>query len=403
MRGARRARPSLWVGLSDMSASENPCALRLAGNDIELWQAGRETRQVDGEVLAGMRSVPLAVPADRVRLTELSVQADERRHLNQSIPYMLEEEVIEPVEALHFAYSAIKNDSCIAAIASRQDMEQWLAQLGSDFEGPFVHEALLLPWQPGEICLLVEGPSVLIRFSEWQGARIERELLGTLLEVLPEPPEVVIVYGDQQAEDVELLPPSLRQVAQWRQGDFSAALMVAAPNMQVLDLRQGRYAPRLPFARWWQAWKVVVIALFVGLSVQVASDVTQYFKLRDENQALRMAIQESYRSANPRGAIVDAEKQLDRQIAEYARGEAGTAFTPFLDQVTRVIADVGEISLSNINFTASAGEMRIDLVAPNYEQVESLRQRLADDNLATTLETSSLREGRVRARLRVEA
>jgi len=47
--------------------------------------------------------------------------------------------------------------------------------------------------------------------------------------------------------------------------------------------------------------------------------------------------------------------------------------------------------------------MRIDLVAPNYEQVESLRQRLADDNLATTLETSSLREGRVRARLRVEA
>ena len=33
---------------------------------------------------------------------------------------------------------------------------------------------------------------------------------------------------------------------------------------------------------------------------------------------MRQAIQESYRRINPRGAVVDVEKQLNRQLAELA-------------------------------------------------------------------------------------
>jgi len=138
------------------------------------------------------------------------------------------------------------------------------------------------------------------------------------------------------------------------------------------------------------------------LMVQFASDVWLYLQLGRENESLRAAIQDSYRSANPRGAIVDAEKQLDRQIAEYAGGGSGVAFTPFLASVTKVIAEQGEIAISSMNFSASAGEMRLDLMAPDYDAVESLREQLARANLKTTLETSSQRDGRVRARLRIE-
>ena len=71
--------------------------------------------------------------------------------------------------------------------------------------------------------------------------------------------------------------------------------------------------------------------------------------------------------------------------------------------MTSVISEQGEIAISSMNFSASAGEMRLDLMAPGYEAVEMLQQQLAEQDLKTTLETSSQRDGRVRARLRVEA
>jgi len=157
----------------------------------------------------------------------------------------------------------------------------------------------------------------------------------------------------------------------------------------------------LPFKRWWQSWKPLAIALIIGAVLQVASDLAQYWRLKDDNIALRAAIEESYRQANPRGSLVDAEKQLDRQIAEYAVGVRGLIFTEILDRVGRVIAVSSELTLSSINYSDSAGEVRLDLLAPNYDEIEALRERFTTSGLNATLETSSQRDTQVRARLKV--
>ena len=91
-----------------------------------------------------------------------------------------------------------------------------------------------------------------------------------------------------------------------------------------MNLRQGSFAPPLPLAKWWGVWKTVAIAASVALSLQFVSDISQFQKLKTQNLELRSAIQDSYRKANPRGAVVDVEKQLDRQIAEFT-GEEGVA------------------------------------------------------------------------------
>ena len=61
------------------------------------------------------------------------------------------------------------------------------------------------------------------------------------------------------------------------------------------------------------------------------------------------------------------------------------------------------MSVSTLNFNSGNGEIRLDLLADNYTSVESLRQRLDQSGMVATLETSSSREDRVRARLRIEA
>ena len=109
-----------------MSTPENLSALRFHGGELHLWQAGQNHLRVDDDALAGMKTTPLAVPAERVRLQEFTVRADERRHLRQSLPFAMEEDVVDPVESLHFAFSAIDDDNYVAAGAFREGMGLWV-------------------------------------------------------------------------------------------------------------------------------------------------------------------------------------------------------------------------------------------------------------------------------------
>ena len=384
-----------------MTASENPGVLRLDAQGVQIWRAGQKPVSID-EVAEGLRANCIfAVPADRARLTQIEVRSDEHRHLKKSLPFMLEDEVIDPVESMHFSYAPIDDSHYLVALASRAEMTSWLEQLGDRFEGPFFHEALLLPWQPGEVCAVVEAHSVLLRWGEHQGARVEYDLLAPLMDALPAPPKAVIVYGGDQERDLALLPNLLQERAQWRQGDFGTALMLVDSAQGFIDMRQGVFAPSLPLRRWWQKWKPLTIALLVAVVLQVASDMAQYWRLKESNIALRTAIEASYRKANPQGALVDAEKQLDRQIAEYAVGAKGLMFTRVLDRIGRAISVGGELTLSNINYSDNTGEVRLDLLAPTYDEIEALRERFAAGGMEAILETSSQRGVQVRARLRV--
>ena len=384
-----------------MTASENPGVLRLDAQGVQIWRAGQKPVSID-EVAEGLRANCIfAVPADRARLTQIEVRSDEHRHLKKSLPFMLEDEVIDPVESMHFSYAPIDDSHYLVALASHAEMTSWLEQLGDQFEGPFFHEALLLPWQPGEVCAVVEAHSVLLRWGEHQGARVEYDLLAPLMDSLPAPPEAVIVYGGDQERDLALLPNLLQERAQWRQGDFGTALMLVDSAQGFIDMRQGVFAPSLPLRRWWQKWKPLTIALLVAVVLQVASDMAQYWRLKESNIALRTAIEASYRKANPQGALVDAEKQLDRQIAEYAVGAKGLMFTRVLDRIGRAVSVGGELTLSNINYSDNTGEVRLDLLAPTYDEIEALRERFAAGGMEAILETSSQRGVQVRARLRV--
>lgn len=192
-----------------MTASENLGVLRLDAQGLRLWRAGQEAVSLDTSAENIAANYAFAVPADRARLTEISVRSDEHRHLKQSLPFILEDEVIDPIELMHFAFTPIDGDRYLVALASQADMGSWLESLGDDFEGAFVHEALFLPWQPGELCLVVEARSVLLRWGQHQGARIEHDLLAPLLNALPTSADTVIVYGSDQISNLALLPDAL--------------------------------------------------------------------------------------------------------------------------------------------------------------------------------------------------
>ncbi len=394
--------------------SENQSVLLLRDDSLCWLKAGEERARVlsDAEQIDRLRQqlagrdhrCVFAAPGAAVRLVELPVTPEERRHLDSSLPFMLEESLAADLEGQHFARMALDKGCYAVAIVDRAAMQDWEDALG-EFAPlvPWIPEPLLLPWQAGEWTLVFEETSALLRFGRCAGTRIEMSLLPSLLEALlsEAPPARVVLYGLDEAGDRKRLPDALDAPVEWRRGTLATALLLNDPSPAQLNLLQGDFAPQLPYARWWAQWQRVAALLLVALLVHMLSGWLDYRRLERENLVLRSEIQSIYREVNPRGAVVDAQKQLQRQLAALGGSEAGGSFTGMLAPLATLLAERRDMVLASLNYSQRNAELRVNLLAPDFAEVEALRAALLTAGFEASLESSSRSGERVRARLRI--
>ena len=397
--------------------SENLNVLRLAGGELRWYRAGStdapEPVAAPGvaERLAGLlgerrETVVFAAPGEDVRLVELTVAPEEKKHLRASLPFMLEEAVAEDIEALHVAQHPRGDLDVTAMLCRHARMAAWAEALAAlPALRCWTPEPLLLPWREGEWCLLLEDDRAVLRHGAGAGTALERELLPPLLEALlagAPAPAALVVYGEDQAADTALLPPALAGRCQWRRGGFAQALWLSGGGERP-NLRQGDYAPRLPLRRWWGQWQRVAVVLGVAFALQLAATAAEYRQLRGANLSLREAIQARYREAYPRGAVVDAETQLRRQLEALKGTGQSSGFSSLLARVGAVLAGQRGTALESLNYSQRGSEMRLNIRAPDFGAVERVRAGLAEAGVAAVMESSTNDGDGVRARLRVGA
>lgn len=379
--------------------TENPSVVIWQDGVPVLWRAGALEPEAVTDETVFPAGVVIGLPSDDVRTALLEVSADERKHLTSSLPYMMEEQVADDVDDLHFVSAPADDGHYLVAFTRKDQMATWISTLpGSEELKLFSPEALCLPVQGNECCVVVTGGEAVLRWSHYQGARVHLDLLSVVLDSLTDLPETLVIYGTERETVLAHLTDEQAERVDWRQGGWGALLMLSQSSLAI-NLRQGAFVPQLPLAKWWGIWKTVAIAAAVAMTLQFVADLSQYQTLKSDNLELRSAIQETYRKANPRGAVVDVEKQLNRQISEFAGGGGVAAFTPRLvDVVTATLAHDGRVT--SVNY--SAGQLRLNVTADDFAAVERIRQQLEKSGLKATLETSNARGDEVRARLRVE-
>ncbi|MEP5766409.1 MAG: type II secretion system protein GspL [Halieaceae bacterium] len=362
-----------------------------------------EQSQLQAILAARRAPVLFAVPGAEVTLREVEFSAAEKRHIAKSLPYMLEDDFAADIEELHFASRPLNGNRLGVAVCAHAWMDDWQQRL-LDVPGTsqWIPEPLLLPWRAGELCLVIEADSVLVRSGENAGFSVERSMAAPVLAALePESADAVIVYGADQAADTALLPPWMQDKLQWRTGNFAAALMLAEEERQTLNLRQGSYGANLPLQQWWQQWRVAAGLFAAAFALQVASTYANYSALETENLQLRQQIEAAYRSAIPRGAIVDPEKQLQRQLDDLRGAGQGAGFVSLMDRIGRVMQSEKAAQLASVNFNDKLGDVRLNLVAPDFRTVEAIRAGLDAAGLQAETENSNAQGNAVRARLKV--
>ena len=348
----------------------------------------------------------LLLPASRCLVTMVPVAKHEAKHLAKTLPWTLEERLLEPAEQVHVAHGAVNDGTAPVSAVNAA----WLCQVLDDLLAAGIQpqsacsELLLLPWQPGQWTVHIpsahEAP-VIIRHGAHAGFACARGNLHTALQLLlnehdDAPRDVLVQTEDEAPLDTAALFPVMLQSKLRRADALSLFNNLEVPRCNLL---QGRFAPALPWSEWWRQWRVAA-ALLAGLWLtDIGLAAVEGARLNRAAAANEAAVIELFRRVQPDGAIVDPRLQLEQALA--AVGAAGQhGFLTLLGRMAPALQSATGTRVQNIEYDSGSGSVQLQVLTDDLA-AENLRAQLQRLGLDAELLGSSNDAAGSRTRLRI--
>lgn len=131
-------------------------------------------------------SVMIVIPCETVLLTEVALPSQKTKHIVRAVPYLLEDQLTEDVENLHFALLGKEHDGKVnVAVINRGLLSDWLAQLAalSFHVIAMVPDVLAIPFQQ-QWHLILRQQRTLLRTGEFQGMAFPGTQMPVFLDSL---------------------------------------------------------------------------------------------------------------------------------------------------------------------------------------------------------------------------
>lgn len=364
--------------------------LRLAFDGGLTW-----LRQVGGArtPLASIAGVPPAsaleavgeivvfVPSEDVLLTSTRLSARNRAQLLQALPFAVEDQLLSPVEDLHFAAAHGGEEPIGVAVVAKTRLNGWLDQLREAGIQPdvLVPDALALPLLPESATAMIEDGHATVRLEPWSAFACSIGELPQWLALAQatESPLALAVHDFRAAPALSLATP----IATYRERQTDA-LAFLADNFFVapLNLLDGEFASghrQARGTRWWRIAAVLAAAVVVLAVANLGVDVLQLSRTSARMDTLA---RETVRSAFPdidatQLARIGPEPLMRSRVARVHPGEQSSGLLRVLAQIAPVLGTTTRIQTRGMDYRN--GTLELSLRAPDVASLDSVRERLA--------------------------
>ncbi len=353
--------------------------------------------------LAAQRRVVVLVPSADVRLTAVALPARQAAKALQAVPFALEDQLADDVDTLHFALGSRRSDgSWPVAVVAHTRMQHWLQQLTEAGVRPdaIIPDVLALP-VPDEqqFSLLIDGAEVVARTGPDASFVCERDDLPLCLQLADADKSrtLRIVIPRDQAFD----PSTLEWPVEPLHGfaDPLEALLQQLDLRQSIDLLQGPYSARQDWLRYWKPWRLAAGLAGAAFVLGLIAHGIEVHRLGGEVAALEARNVARYQELFPDEVrIEDLGSQLAQKLSSLSGGDAGPAFFPLLDVVSRAIGEVQGLEVEALQYRDSA--LYVGLSASNLQVLEKLKQWFEKPGTAA-LEVQSANAGSQGVKIRI--
>ncbi|WJV61326.1 type II secretion system protein GspL [Pectobacteriaceae bacterium CE70] len=343
-----------------------------------IWSPGRQLVVVRGsgtvaELKESLAACPVVsarvlVPSTDVVFHTLTLPRQSRRQLLQAIPFMLEDQLAADVEKLHFAVVEIRDEQGTVAVVQKDRMRQWLKQcheIGVSVE-TLLPDVLALPRLDSAWSALSHHDLWLFRQDSGIGMAAETCWYQELINAF-QPLPAVHCYSPVPAEAITWQPQPVTDL-------LTLAAKASLPVS--MDLRQGEFALVKSWRQAVQPWRGVLIALSVYLLLLAGDAGWSHYKLYQQANYWHQESIRVYRKLFPEETtVVNPRAQMQRHLQQAQVGNSSATLTEQISRLQQLVAHNAGIQLQSLSYEHARGELRLNLRANSFEQMEQFRQQ----------------------------
>lgn len=350
--------------------------------------------------LARARRIVVLVPGEDVLLLETDAVSTRRAQLLKAVPFALEDQLVSPVEDLHFALpERVERGRIGVAVVARERLRAWVQQLSALGIRPDVllPDTLALPLPADAASLCIEPRRALLRCGPAQAFACELPLLADWLGVAAA--TALVVHDFRQAAALALPVRALEYHE--RQTDALAFFAAHLPREPEPNLLQGEFSPshrHLPLRRLWTRAAALAAAALVLALAHAGID---WLRLARESARLDAEQRDVLRGALPQLAQVagDPRQVMQSALTRLSVDAGGSGVIALLNRIGPVLASMTRVSLKGIEYRNATLELA--LRAPDVPALDLVRERLASLGLNVEVTSANSGEAGVDGRLRI--
>jgi general secretion pathway protein L len=348
-------------------------------------------------------NVVVFVPAGFVFTIEAAVPGKSVGHMRRALPFVIEEFIADDIERMHIAIEGapVRGEPIACCVIDRTLVEGWVDAFSSMgfVPGFMVPEGEMLPREPGTLSLLADGEQILARMGA-EVAVIDRSSLELVLS--REGVARIELFGtDQRLEAHARDQGAVVEVAE----PYGAAIIAMLANRWraagAINLLQNDFLPRRPRDPRAQRWANVGLLAAVWAGIFLLTVVVEgvWSGLRaDQLESESLAL---YRDIYPDDSTATAGT-MRRRMAAQIGGAGGLGGRGFVEYVADLAA-VKNASVTIVGLTYAEGraELLADLRLSRYEDLEALKEALAERGVTAEVTSAEKVADGVRARMRL--
>jgi general secretion pathway protein L len=352
---------------------------------------------------AATRRVCVLVPGTDVALAEPEIPVRSGVKVQQLVPYALEEQLAEDIDALHFAIGKRAADATRTpvAVVARTLMDAWLAELRAAGIEPecLYADSELLPQNPGQAVALLEEDAVWVRAPGAPPVCLPIDALGEALEIAAAtaaggesaqphatPREDAATRGlilysasaewQRHSPEVEAARGRFVSLKVQLLGDGPLALFAQQlPSTAAINLLQGTYTPARSRTLGLSAWRVAALLLVALVALHVIGKTVELRALKSKERQVDASISDTFHGAMPgESGSNDARRRMEQRLAAVRSGGGANGLLGALQAVAAARGAVPGTTIQSLNF--HDGLLELTLNAADAASLDHLSQQL---------------------------
>lgn len=322
-------------------------------------------------------AIRLYIPGEWISVWQVELPDVARKQIPTILPALLEEELNQDIDELHFAPLKIDQQLATVAVIHQQHMRniaQWLQANG-------ITRATVAPDWMSIPCGYMAGDAqrVICRIDECRGWSAGRALAPVMFRAQlneQDLPFSLTVVG--------IAPEEL---SAWAGADAERLTVTALPAITTYgepegNLLTGPWQPRVSYRKQWARWRVMILPiLLILVALAVERGVTLWSVSEQVAQSRTQAEKQFLTLFPEQKRIVNLRSQVTMALKKYRPQADDTRLLAELSAIASTLksASLTDIEMRGFTFAQKRQTLHLQLRAANFASFDKLRSALAAD------------------------